>query len=295
MLNSYAGESLEKKLARAQAYRIARKFLSPDVVGNARVVGLSGPHAHDVSLVRSFGISYPERVSLADLDPRNAAAASALGAHGFCGPIEELPCTDLVDLAVFDWCGHADTETARRAYARFRYRSGSLIMVTQLRARETAKSETKVLGRLLRATVSREENWLKNWEPDWDRQASLTRVLYQACGLLPQGSVLNSKFKVRDRDLVLWPRATIRYCGHSSPMLISLFQLRRAFEARRDRTSMSYTAITISKATPSLAIDLSDELDHDGFDGAGALCVSRGTLAAWRAHRTMGTYAEAAS
>lgn len=294
---SYAGESIAKKIARARAYEFAVKCLPADRRGRATVLALAGPEAGDLGPIRAFGVTdAPADVMLVDLEEGGlrCAAREWPGVHVFHGPLHEARPPWPVDLAVLDWCGHGDTPLACRSYRAIsgRLRFGSVIVVTYLRGRESDYSSTKRAARVM-ARDSKRYRTIDNLARI--RPVAIACAVSEAMGLVA-ATEPRDVMGLRDRDPVLADWGSITYRGHASPMGIGIFTVRRKIDIcrawRREEPVCYMSNVQSSECdTPGLLRE-AERLAAAGVDAAAALAVSRGTLAAWKAHKTMGSYGE---
>lgn len=287
----YAGESLAKKIARVKLYLDISQHLPRD--GTSRVVGLAGPEANDVSLCEAFNIAHPSRICLADLDEEAVTVAKARGATTFHGPMHQMPHPEPVDLAVFDWCGYADSTHAISAYRAFKYRVGSVICVTFARGREQTDSAPQEHLR---------DNAKINMPTTLDnaRKVVAAKTISSALGIpILFWAQDSSAHSIKDSAPILHLVSILDYQGHSMPMGMVALKISRKYEfMRRCRKGndvsrsekISWHPPVKKNADVLECLRIADYLEEEGIDPAKALAVSPGTLAAWRAHRTMGTY-----
>lgn len=151
MTNTYAGESPQKKIARALLYFhvLGEGMSEPITTGD--LVSLAGPEAREVPILRAVLGTRATGVSVCDIDEKGVEAARVQECHAFHGTLNDalalfgrlyrMPQSIAADRHLgfvhFDFMGHTSNVVAagmRRAGPLFR--DGSIAAWTFLRGRE---------------------------------------------------------------------------------------------------------------------------------------------------------------
>lgn len=287
-MGEYGGETISKKIARVRAYSLAHACMGGQPDG--LLLALAGPEARDADVARAFWAIKGEHALFVDTEPDGLRVAQSKlpGCGTHLGYLKPGVVPGPVALAVLDFCGSVETKASREAMASLRglLRRGSAVIVTYLRARERPWARRdRMLARFERSSG-----------PADPPLASVVRSkvalegLAQAVGL-PAVHMARKFGRVRDNDLVLVPMFLIDYWSKRSPMGMLVVVVRRWFEVRKVKPPVW---VPSCESSPRELLSVADLLDKRGVDPSLALSVKPGTLAAWRAHRTMGTYGSAA-
>lgn len=303
---NYPGESIGKKIARARAYAWARYALPRR---ECSVLALCGPTAADIGLIQAYRITDdPSMVTLIDVDDAGLAVARQRwpGVKTFHGQAGEYVGTQAVDLAVMDFCGLLEGRDNLSALTalRGRLRLGSVVCLTYTRAHETRGSVTSTAMRYVKGFEDEDIGYIHNGRPGRVRDA--VRAAYMAgaragasmavlAGAIGLPYVRRKGLK--EGEMVVLYGGSIGYIGAGkTPMGMTMARIGKAYELYRGpriRPIASGGSWICGDSSALSATKWADKIAAAGFDAAKALNVKPGTLAAWRAHRTMGTYAAA--
>jgi hypothetical protein len=355
MKNTYAGESLAKKVARVRTYLRAKEMLTAaGKTDNISAVVLAGPEGAELGCLAH--IMKPSIVYVIDKDPKcvghffdkaeNYEALDGITFVGYEGELKNFRPNGVVDFANFDLMGNLnghqdeDTEAALRQIDLW-----SVVAVTYLRGRETGEVRTAMsLIHDIRSEAARKSR--RRWGPDIKRAAGILGYLHVAwhAGIFDEvrdgcrkAGYLNrlTSEQQQEVDEILSSRASRRIAfgkqayvmkqqkgvhftpiaGHCyqadvSPMGVLIAQLIsekdetknwvRHLDGKTSRLKMATArekrliSSTIKKDPMVELLQEADYLFQEGFSKqsiAEIFDVSVGTMAAWKAHRTMGTYA----
>lgn len=260
----YAGETVAKKLERYFFWSCVQESLGERFY-DGHYLGLSSEEAGDASVLQGLGIT-PSRIVLSEMDVKACATARKKF------PLVSIYNEDVLNTvkrfakghfsAMFlDYCGNASEELLRRTervVAHGLAKDGLLGLAVQI-GREQSTREL-ILKRRGNENRDSKDSFLA-------RADFLTHELGKRCGI--------------------YPLMLLRYCGKGSdlrgqPMCV--------FLGSRDKSNTP--SHMMFDPEPGEIQRISVELANDGQDAGLLLNVSRGTIAAWRAHVTRGTYGE---
>lgn len=348
-MSEYAGESLQKKIARETTYWRARALVTGNTTGG--IVCLAGTPTdgiggHDVGPIRAFFPDLPEdRVMFVDRDESalDAARARMSGAHFFHGDLADADPPWPVMLGVVDLTGHVLSDDNRPGVMNIlrRLHGRGVAAITGTKARDGANTQQGVMKAAVQGDVRRLVEDRKRLVQRLARRKNVGSMAQRAVNmaaatalepldgpdLLTRAremltkelmSVTDELSEVKDglvcravgcgqalaagmgldfaaekilsgRGALTRPVLSLVWAMEytaSSPMMILLFRKERAIDAKR-RGGGIFDAHTVpADINPTAVLHLIDEwgMTPEAFD------VSPGTVAAWRAHSTMGTY-----
>lgn len=326
MADTYKGESLGKKCARAWHWLVVRRYLGADFLSGKHMF-LASREGGDAGVLLALGVAKSNLVAV----ERDAEAAKSFAARYpdvplFVGDVANVTRSRHVRGALvsahLDFCSWYTPNVMKTALAvaRFGLRSRSILSVGAMSARETpasyARVEANKSGRLSRSLAAAENCFarqrvlseeltiecLREGPPVIVRQMSA--VAYHS-GRTPMSFSLLAVYRGASKEQVrkeaLRHFDAHRQCVDSSRALDALVAnmdkplvLWPQTIVVAGRTEIA-NPLFIGRASPQIALDIADVLTSEiqSVDAAQVLNISPGRLAAWRAHATRGTYARA--
>lgn len=283
---SYAGDSIRKKYARGMCYLSAATRVQR--LGNATVVALAGDEGADASIVRALRITTnPQKMLIVDIEKKGLDAARLRwpGIQTFHGWLHEAPLPNVVDLAVLDFCGSLDNHGVRAGISAFRGKlhPGAVVMVTICYGRD-AKSDA------MKWAAAREEEHGKKariiGRMEWAHE-----IISGLLGIKTVNYLKSHWRKGMKESTPLTHMVDFKhYTGHRMPMLAMVIQVGRWGMFHRRAVTTNCRFGDAKTAGKSQILSLARTAEETGVSAADLLNVSAGTIAAWKAHETRGTY-----
>jgi hypothetical protein len=326
-MGEYAGESIAKKVARVRLYRRTReawKAVGKDVK-EARVMFLPGPEAAEVGALRHILGVPPEHVVAIDRDAAAVQRAQEKwpGLHGIVGDLCDPRVNEAEEKAVrppgkcwsylysfihLDLMGNL-SRGSLRVYHEWIHRldEGGVLAATYLRGREVGGSLASVEKERARKLNERRDDLDRDarrelyvLSADFDRAMSHLRPLQRVYERTWNDGWPDPEDPDPELSITrLVPIGTYAYRAEVSPMGVLVTQGLTVFnynqpahKAMRRRHDV-YTTSVIRKDPMIDLLTEADSLEKEFTKQqvAEILNVTPGTLASYRAHRTMGTYA----
>jgi hypothetical protein len=318
--NKYHGESIAKKVARVRLYRRAREALKfRGVRGPIRAMFMPGPEAAEVGALKHIlGVRAQDATAI-DLDPACCSVARERwpGIQTLVEDVGDSAWFESAKIAPFnfvhlDLMGTLTTDTiATYGYWAFLTELSGIFVTTYLRGRE----KTASMGNVLRcaaaeATKNIKRSGINTYVLSADpARASSHMVTLNDCfwallykiehGVFPALELDNIDY-LESNGIIFTPIATHCYKSGPSPMGVLVTQkvfhtdLRlesyQQFISKRQRHTTSVLRLDPMNELIAEAASLGKEFSGDQV--AEILNVTPGTLAAWRAHQTRGTYVD---
>lgn len=260
----YAGETAPKKLKRYFFWSCVQEVLGERFF-SSNFLGLSSEEAGDASVLLGLGVS-PSRIVLSETDGKACSAAHkkfplvSIYNEDVLATVKRFPKGHFSTMFL-DYCGNASEDLllrTQRVVAHGLAKDGLLGVAVQI-GREYSTREL-ILNRRKSEGSDNEDSFLA-------RAGFLKDEMAKRCGI--------------------YPLMLLRYCGRGidlrgQPMCVFL-------GSRNKNNTPSHVMF---EPGPGEIQRLSVELADNKQDAGLLLNVSKGTLAAWRAHVTRGTYVE---
>jgi len=271
MNNGYAGESWSKKYARASYWLTAKKSFG-DAFGNFTHCALSSREAGDHFVGLAFGLN----VTCVDIDGAAIMAAKEKGAAVWHGDIAEYVERFSPNHVFLDFCSTVNKKTLEiiERVARAMPNRGYLGIAAMY-------GRDEPIMPLVSGNRSRRRQYESSMRSTWQKNAEVEVKSWRRL-LIVHGQVLAS------RGARSVPHVTFmcQYKGHSVPMFI----VGMTFDGPDRRKPMVVHVPKESAAKQRIR----NLCVQSSFTGDSHLYnVPAGTIAAWRAHETRGTYRSA--
>lgn len=295
-MGSYAGESRGKQAARVMMYMTVGAWWMRCGVDRdkAAAVVVAGPDAHEVNCLRWCLGLRPENVTFVDTDARGLREAERKwpGVRTFHGKLHNVPIPNGLRFCNVDLMGHfnSDADLALRHVGPALRKRGGVATFTYLRGREFR--ETPRLAHMRFAAAALRDALRTRPPPkDW-REDGYRELVRGALG----DATLWSRRPLQDIhgfDLGSWAyhsgRSPMGVVGvgfdsrfHATGSGAWYAQDFRRCDFRRGRGADTLAVLEVA--------DLFRKMGRGDDLPAWLMGIPKGTLAAWRAHRTMGTY-----
>lgn len=286
MRASYRGDSCGKKIARAALYSQAcRWMVAVGAKCDSKALVLCGPRAHEVPILKEI-LVWQGPIVAVDLDVHGLSEAAKMSAQIWHGDVREAIRHSKADAFGFvhlDWTGPVgDIETEAFLLAAARLRIGGVLAMTFLVGRDRTNRVAQYAQWLAQRCRRRRCNCKNQLKHD-SRHFMWNAVRH----LLPQPGNWRRLFECR-------------YNSGKSPMMTVAFVLAPPFFERKFHEAMAklpaprhfYGALRFDPrshggALRQMALSCAD---RDPTVASILFAVSSRSIAAWRAHRTMGTY-----
>lgn len=275
---TYKGDTPPKKVARLQTWLLARTALGVTRFHREPHLVLAGPEAGDVSVALGLGAP-PEHLYAVDWNKK--AAMSAQGRfpgvhiqHGDVLDVLQEECSRF-GIVFLDFCSQITDEVVRAASAgATALLRGGLLACTFLVGREQAGQERNVIMREKR---------------DLDRKVRGT-ARQEVLPYLARSAAFQRLLEAQSPTMRFAPLALIFYKSCSQrkikgmPMCIYLTRPTHIIEEHRPSRPKYFFFTTTARELGAYAVELDQQ-----HNAALLLNVSRGTVAAWKAHASRHT------